>query len=91
MNNFYVDITCRSFTNIEETHKLALENTQLNKQNAALKELQSLNEIWTRDVDMAVGTSIGRYDDAVDRKQKKDQEDEDNDWPALRKLANQKT
>lgn len=32
MNNFFVDIVCRSFTNIEEIHRQNIENIQQNKQ-----------------------------------------------------------
>lgn len=31
MNNFYVDIVCRSFTNIEDIHRASQENQELNK------------------------------------------------------------
>ena len=91
MNNFYVDITCRAFTNIEEIHKQATENTQLNKQNSALKELKDLNDLWNNDINGAVVHQLNNYDNAVIRKQQHDQEDEDNNWEALKKLANQKT
>ena len=46
MNNFFVDIVCRSFTNIEEIHRQNRENNEQNKKAAVLKELGRLKEHW---------------------------------------------
>lgn len=62
MNNFYVDIICRAFTNIEEIHRAAQENKELNKQNAALKELKDLSSVWRSDIDRLVEQQFNQYD-----------------------------
>jgi len=46
MNNFFVNIIARSFTDIDEFLKNQEENKDQNKQANTLKELESLKEIW---------------------------------------------
>merc|ERR1712086_1214455 len=46
MNNFFVNIIARSFTDIDEFLKLQEENKDTNKQENALKELEKLKENW---------------------------------------------
>lgn len=70
MNNFYVDITCRAFTNIEEIHRAAAENKELNKQNAALKELKELSVGWRQDIDRLVEQQFNQYDTQIMTKHK---------------------
>lgn len=46
MNNFYVNIIARSFTDIDEFLRLQEENKDQNKQENALKELMKLKDGW---------------------------------------------
>jgi hypothetical protein len=70
MNNFYIDITCRAFTNIEDIHKAAQENKELNQQNAALKELKELSVDWKGGIDRLVETQFNQYDTQIMQKHK---------------------
>lgn len=62
MNNFFVDIVCRAFTNIEEIHKAAAENKELLVQNEALKELKDLRAHWFEGIDKIIDNNISNYD-----------------------------
>lgn len=46
MNNFFVNICARSFTNIEEFLKSQEENKDKNKKENALKELEKIKDHW---------------------------------------------
>lgn len=70
MNNFYVDIVCRAFTNIEEMHKQAQENKELVMQNSALKELQNLSSGWSQEINRLVDNNFSNYDTLVMQKHK---------------------
>ena len=61
MNNFYVDIVCRAFTNIEEIHKAAQENKELLMQNSALKELKELSTNWKDGIHRIVENNFSNY------------------------------
>jgi hypothetical protein len=62
MNNFFVDIACRSFTNIEEIHKATQENKELLMQNSALKELKDLQLNWNDGLNRIVENNFSNYD-----------------------------
>ena len=46
MNNFFVNICARSFTDIEDFLKMQEENKDKNKQENALKELEKIKDQW---------------------------------------------
>lgn len=93
MNNFYVDIVCRAFTNIEEIHRQAQENKELNKQNSALRELKDLSAIWKADIDRLVEQQFNQYDTQIITKHKQlEAEQENEDWEKLnRELTSRKS
>lgn len=46
MNNFFVNIVTRSYTNIEEYLQARADNVELSKQRETLKELESISKSW---------------------------------------------
>jgi len=62
MNNFYVDIICRSFTNIEEVQRQYKESNESNKNKASLKELESLKEHWNGELNNEASTHFNGID-----------------------------
>jgi DNA repair ATPase RecN len=86
MNNFYIDITCRAFTNIEDIHRQAQENKELNKQNSALRELKELSSNWKADIDKLVESQFNQYDTQIMTKHKQlEAQQENEDWEKLNK------
>lgn len=51
MNNFFVDIVCRSFTSIEEQQRQFRENNEANKKAVILKELDQLKNVWRDEIE----------------------------------------
>jgi len=46
MNNFFVNIVCRSYTNIEEYLQARNDNVELQKQKETMKELEGIQKTW---------------------------------------------
>lgn len=90
MNNFFVDIVCRAFTNIEEIHKAAAENKELLVQNEALKELKDLKLHWSEGIDKIVDNNISNYDTQIMQKHKQlETEAENFEWESLNRALTQ--
>jgi len=54
MNNFFVNIVTRSYTNIEEYLQQRQENVEMLKQKETLKELENIQKSWTTGIYMEV-------------------------------------
>jgi len=91
MNNFYVDITCRAFTNIEEIHQQAAENKELLMQNSALKELKELEYVWNEGVNRIVDNNFSNYDTQIMQKHKQLETDAENmEWESLNRALSER-
>ena len=51
MNNFWVNIVARSFTNIEEQWQQAVENKKAIHQKEVLEELGKLKPVWKEEIE----------------------------------------
>lgn len=91
MNNFYVDISCRAFTNIEEIHKQTQENKELLMQNSALKELKELSSVWRDGIDRLVDNNYNNYDNQIMSKHKQlETEAENQEWESLNRALSER-
>lgn len=50
MNNFFVNIVTRSYTNIEEYLQARQDNVELQKQKETMKELEGIQKNWTTSI-----------------------------------------
>lgn len=62
MNNFFVNIVTRSFTNIEVILKELQDNNDLQKQIEILAEIEILKQPWTQNVMNEVTDNLDRFD-----------------------------
>lgn len=62
MNNFFVNIVTRSYTNIEEYLQQRQENVEMQKQKETLKELENIQKSWTTGIYQEVNTQLDTFD-----------------------------
>lgn len=62
MNNFFVNIITRSYTNIEEYLQQRQDNVEMQKQKETLKELDSIRLTWTTGIQREVGHQLDAFD-----------------------------
>ena len=62
MNNFFVNIAARSFTNIEEYLKNMYENSEAIKQKETLKELEGIKKNWANAIQTEVNEQFDKFD-----------------------------
>jgi len=65
MNNFFVNIIARSFTDIDEFLKLQEENKDQNKQENALKELEKVKVDWKNALTGEASDQFTRLDEKI--------------------------
>lgn len=62
MNNFFINITTRSFTNIEVILRELRDNKDAQKEQEILGEMDFLKDIWTGEVMKEVDDNLDRFD-----------------------------
>lgn len=62
MNNFFVNIVTRSYTNIEEYLQARQENVEMQKQKETLKELEGIQKSWTSGIYQEVSSQFDTFD-----------------------------
>ena len=65
MNNFFVNIIARSFTDIEEFLIQQEENKSKDKQASALKELDSVKEEWKSSIIHEAAEQLNQLDNKI--------------------------
>ena len=65
MNNFFVEIITRSFTNIEEVLKNQRDNILQKKQQETLLELEKVKKSWNKSIYSEVNANFDNYDKTI--------------------------
>lgn len=65
MNNFFINIVTRSYTNIDELLKSNTENTEQNKQKETLKELETVKDHWSQNLLEDVNQNFDKWDKKI--------------------------
>jgi len=65
MNNFFVNIVTRSYTNIEEYLQARHDNVELQKQKETLKELENIQKSWVSGVQSEVTQQLDKFDQNI--------------------------
>jgi hypothetical protein len=62
MNNFFVNIVTRSYTDIDEILLSQHENIEAQKQKETLKELEGIKKNWTNGIFSSVSQQFDKFD-----------------------------
>lgn len=65
MNNFFVNIVTRSYTNIEEYLQARQDNVEIQKQKETLKELEGIQKSWTSGIYSEVTQQLNDFDKQI--------------------------
>jgi hypothetical protein len=65
MNNFFIEIVTRSFTNIEEILKNQRDNVLQKKQQETLAELEKVKKNWNKSIYSEVNANFDNYDKTI--------------------------
>lgn len=65
MNNFFVNIVTRSYTNIEEHLQSMIDNVEGKKQKETLQELEGIKKNWTTGIQSEVTEQFDKFDKAI--------------------------
>lgn len=65
MNNFFIEIVTRSFTNIEEVLKNQRDNVLQKKQQETLLELEKVKKNWNQSIYSEVNANFDNYDKTI--------------------------
>ena len=65
MNNFFIEIVTRSFTNIEEILKNQRDNILQKKQQETLLELEKVKKTWNTSIYTEVNANFDNYDKTI--------------------------
>lgn len=65
MNNFFIEIVTRSFTNIEEVLKSQRDNVLQKKQAETLAELERVKKNWDKSIYSEVNANFDNYDKTI--------------------------
>ena len=65
MNNFFVNIVTRSYTNIEEYLQARNDNVELQKQKETMKELEGIQKTWISGIQTDVLGQLDKFDKTI--------------------------
>mmetsp|Transcript_33505 Transcript_33505/g.51468 ORF Transcript_33505/g.51468 Transcript_33505/m.51468 type:complete len:147 (+) Transcript_33505:4247-4687(+) len=71
MNNFYIDIVAKSFTNIEDILKSKFENSEVKKQKETIKALDTIKKYWITEVQGVALASLKQFERDVNARESK--------------------
>lgn len=67
MNNFFINITSRAFTNIEDILDDNRDNVEIQKTKEALQELNKIKPAWHREIIDEIMDSYDKYDTVISK------------------------
>jgi len=70
MNNFFVNIVTRSFTNIEEIYRQLRDNKEVQKQQEVLTELEVVKGAWKNIISQECTDNYDRFDKNISESKK---------------------